>query len=128
MLLTLDANDKRPLYQQIVESVKALIARGELQDGMSLPPVRQVAASLGISLNTIAIAYRQLQDEGLLAIKHGAGAVVARERRRTDDSTALRKTLRAALAQMILAGFNDREIIAVAREELRLAHGKGDSR
>ena len=66
MFLTIDASDKRPLYQQIVDGVKALIASGVLREGMTLPSVRQVANDLGVNLNTIAVAYRQLQDEGLL--------------------------------------------------------------
>ncbi len=58
MFLTVDATDKRPLYQQIVDGVKALIARGDLREGATLPSVRQVAGDLGVNLNTIAVAYR----------------------------------------------------------------------
>ena len=47
MFLTVDANDKRPLYQQIIDGVKALIARGDLREGATLPSVRQVAGDLG---------------------------------------------------------------------------------
>lgn len=91
MFLTVDANDKRPLYQQIVDGVKALIAGGTLREGMTLPSVRQVAGDLGVNLNTIAVAYRQLQEEGFLAVRHGAGAVVASRRAR------YRKTLISGL-------------------------------
>ena len=72
MFLTLDANDKRPIYQQIADGIKALIARGDLHEGMVLPSVRQVSGDLGVNLNTIAVAYRQLQDEGLVTVRHGA--------------------------------------------------------
>ena len=75
MLLTVDATDKRPIYQQIVDGVKALIARGDLREGTPLPTVRQVAGDLRVDLNTIAVAYRQLQDEGFLSVRHGAGTV-----------------------------------------------------
>ena len=77
MLITINPQDARPIYQQVVDSIKALIARGELTEGVSLPPVRQVAADLGVNLNTIAAAYRELQSEGLVTIRHGSGAVVA---------------------------------------------------
>lgn len=128
MFLTVDANDKSPLYRQIVEGVKALIARGELREGMTLPSVRQVAGDLGVNLNTIAVAYRQLQEEGLVTVRHGAGAVVSARRAREAEPGELRKPLRTALTQLILAGLNDREILAAAREELALLHQKGDSR
>ena len=73
MYITIDERDRRPLYQQVVDEIKALIAGGELPQGSSLPPVRQVAADLGVNLNTIAYAYRQLQKQGLVRIRHGAG-------------------------------------------------------
>ena len=82
MYIVVDENDRRPIYQQVVDEIKALIARGELREGMALPPVRQVAADLGVNLNTIATAYRELQREGLINVRHGAGAVVARESHR----------------------------------------------
>jgi GntR family transcriptional regulator len=56
MFLTLQANDKRPIYQQITDGIKSLIAAGDLGEGMTLPSVRQVAGDLGINLNTVAVA------------------------------------------------------------------------
>jgi GntR family transcriptional regulator len=64
MYITIDEADKRPVYRQIAEEIKVLIARGELEEGMALPPVRQVADDLGVNLNTIATAYRELQKRG----------------------------------------------------------------
>jgi GntR family transcriptional regulator len=69
MYLTIDFEDRRPLYQQVIDGVKELIACGTLKEGMSLPSVRQLAGDLGVNLNTIAAAYRQLQDEGLVSVK-----------------------------------------------------------
>jgi DNA-binding transcriptional regulator YhcF (GntR family) len=128
MFLTVDANDKNPLYRQIVDGVKALMARGELREGMTLPSVRQVAGDLGVNLNTIAAAYRQLQEEGLVTVRHGAGAVVSARHPREVEPAELRKPLRTALTQLVLAGLNDREILAAAREELALLYQRGDPR
>lgn len=126
--LTIDTGDKRPLYQQIVDGVKSLIARGDIREGTPLPSVRQMANDLGINLNTIAVAYRQLQDEGFVKVRHGAGAVVFSRRARQADRDELRKALRAALTQMILGGCSDRDIVAAVREELEAIHQKGESR
>jgi GntR family transcriptional regulator len=128
MFLTLDANDKRPIYQQIADGIKALIARGDLRQGMTLPSVRQVAGDLGVNLNTIAIAYRQLQDEGLVTVRHGAGAVVSSRRPHEIAESELRTPLRTALTQLILAGLTQREIVGMVRQELALVQQKGDSR
>lgn len=126
MFLTVDANDKRPLYQQIADGVKALIARGELREGMTLPSVRQVANDLGVNLNTVAVAYRQLQEEGLLRVRHGAGAIVSSRVARDVEDEELRKPLRTALTQLILGGRKDREIVAAVQEELGMIHQKGE--
>jgi len=127
MFLNVDADDKRPLYRQIIDGVKELIARGDLREGMTLPSVRQVAGDLGVNLNTIAVAYRELQEEGLLAVRHGAGAVVSSRRARGVEETALRQQLRTPLTQLVLAGLSDREIAAMVRQELELLHRKGGS-
>jgi GntR family transcriptional regulator len=127
MFLTVDVDDKRPLYQQIVDGVKELIARGDLREGMTLPSVRQVAGDLGVNLNTIAVAYRELQEEGFLAVRHGAGAVVSSRRARDIEEIALRKQLRTPLTHLVLAGLSDREIAAMVRQELELLHRKGGS-
>jgi len=128
MFLTVDANDKRPIYQQIVDGVKALIAGGELREGARLPSVRQLAGDLGVNLNTVAVAYRQLQDEGLLAVRHGAGAVVSSQRTAAVETEELRRPLRTALTQLVLAGWSNKEISEAVRSELKLLFEKGGSR
>ena len=128
MLLTVDANDKRPIYQQIVDGVKALIARGDLREGTSLPTVRQVAGDLRVNLNTIAVAYRQLQDEGFLSVRHGAGTVVSIRPGRSIETEALRKLLRPTLTELILTGLSDEAIAGIVRQELKALRMKGDRR
>lgn len=119
MYIVVDENDRRPIYQQVVDEIKSLIARGQLVEGTALPPVRQVAADLGVNLNTIATAYRELQREGLISVRHGAGAVVASTTAQEKSDDELRKPLRAALTQFVLAGLPRAEIMAVVAEELR---------
>src|SRR5947207_14869658 len=104
MLLTIDTNDSRPIYQQVADGIKELIARGELAEGASLPSVRQLAADLGVNLNTIATAYRELQKEGLIAIKHGSGSVVTSRTTTERSHDELLRPLRTALTDPVLAG------------------------
>src|SRR5829696_4966774 len=119
MFITIDEADARPIYVQVAEEIKALIARGELAEGAQLPPVRQLAADLGVNLNTVATAYRELQGEGLLAIRHGAGAVVASRTARDKSEEELRKPLRVALTGLVLAGLPRAEIMNLVQGELR---------
>lgn len=67
----------RPAYQQIIDQVKRDIALGRLVKDEKLPTVRQLAKQLTINPNTIAKAYRQLEREGIIITKPGAGAFVA---------------------------------------------------
>ena len=120
MFVTIDESDPSPIYLQVADEIKGLIARGELAEGEQLPPVRQLAADLGVNLNTVATAYRELQGDGLLSIRHGAGAVVAASRTARDRSEEeLRRPLRAALTGMVLAGLPRVEIMNLVQSELR---------
>ena len=119
MFLTINTQDKRPLYQQIADGIRSLIAAGQLSEGQSLPPVRQLAADLAVNLNTIATAYRELQADGLIAIRHGAGAVVASRTSTKLSNDELRQPLRVALTQLVLAGMRRAQILSLVDEELR---------
>jgi GntR family transcriptional regulator len=125
MYITIDESDRRPVYRQVADEIKGLIARGELREGMALPPVRQVAADLGVNLNTIAAAYRELQKEGLLKVKHGSGALVTGRRVAQQNDAELRKGLRASLAHLALAGLPRAEILEIVNEELRQLFSAG---
>jgi len=119
MYITVDGSDRRPIYRQVADEIKGLIARGELREGMALPPVRQVAADLGVNLNTIAAAYRELQKEGLLKVRHGSGALVSAGRIGQQNDSELRKALRSSLAHLTLAGLPRSEILTMVNEELQ---------
>ena len=118
MYITVDEKDRRPIYRQIVDEIKGLIATGELAQGTFLPPVRQVAADLGVNLNTVAFAYRRLQKEGLIRVRHGSGAVVASRTVKEKPEDKLRLQLRTALTQLVLAGLKQSEIKAIINQEL----------
>jgi GntR family transcriptional regulator len=119
MFIVVDENDRRPIYQQVADGIRALIAAGELKEGTQLPPVRQLASDLGVNLNTIATAYRELQAEGLINVRHGSGAVVASSRSIERSEDELRKPLRTALTQLVLAGLPRTEIMSMVADELR---------
>ena len=77
MQFRIDNASERPVYLQIIDQVKRDIALGRLVKEERLPTVRQLAQQLAINPNTIAKAYRQLEQEGIIVTKAGAGAFVA---------------------------------------------------
>jgi GntR family transcriptional regulator len=101
---TLDWSSPQPVYRQIADQLRGLIARGELADGAELPSVRQLAATIGINLNTVAKAYRTLADEGLVDLRHGSRARVQRAREPAAEAAHLERQLDDVLSRMVLRG------------------------
>lgn len=77
MLIRIDAESPRPLFEQVAASVRADVLGGRLAPGDRLPAAREVAAALDMNLHTVLHAYQRLRDEGLVDLRRGRGAVVA---------------------------------------------------
>ena len=77
MQIRIDNASNRPVYRQIIDQVKRDIALGRLVKDEKLPTVRQLAKLLAINPNTIAKAYRQLENEGIIVTRPGSGAFIA---------------------------------------------------
>jgi GntR family transcriptional regulator len=94
----IDPQDPRPIWRQIEESVRHLVASGALQPSTAVPSVRDLARTLVVNPATVAKAYQRLTDAGVLAVRRGDGTYVAtappalsREQRdRRLDAEALR--------------------------------------
>jgi len=72
----LDFRSKEPIYRQIVNQIQDRLGSGELAPGQQLPTVRQLAAELGVNFNTVARAYRLLDEQGVISTQHGRGTYV----------------------------------------------------
>ena len=77
MQLRVSPQNGLPIYVQIVKQIKYLIASGRLQPGDELLPIRTLAEQLVINPNTVARAYRELEGEGILMSRRGAGTYVS---------------------------------------------------
>jgi GntR family transcriptional regulator len=77
MQIRINNASDRPVYQQIIDQVKRDIALGRLAQDERLPTVRQLAGQLAINPNTISKAYRQMEQEGIINTRPGAGTFVA---------------------------------------------------
>lgn len=74
--LTLDFRSGFPIYVQIIEQIRSMVASGELQQGDQLPTVRQLATDLRINWNTVARAYKLLDEAGLISTQQGRGTYI----------------------------------------------------
>jgi GntR family transcriptional regulator len=79
VIVEVDPISPTPPYEQIRGQVAMMIATGVLSPGAQLPPIRQLAADLGIAANTVARAYRELELEGLVTsrVRHGTTVTAA---------------------------------------------------
>ncbi len=103
----------QPIYLQLMQQIRHAAETGALRDGDQLPSIRALADELVVSPNTIVKAYSELAHEGLLDLRHGAGAFVCVKRRTrslADRVQASRKRIHALIEQLREDGLFDEEI------------------
>lgn len=66
-----------PIYLQLMERIKHAVDTGSIRGGEQLPTIRKIAEELSMNPNTVARAYRELEREGVIDVRHGSGAFVA---------------------------------------------------
>jgi len=84
----IDFHSSKPIYEQIKERIKLLILSGKLKEGEFVPSIRSLAEDLGVNLNTVARAYRELVQEGVLEVRRGEGYIVSKSGRGKDSNAA----------------------------------------
>jgi GntR family transcriptional regulator len=109
-----------PVYLQLIDQVKHAVDVGALRPGDQLPAIRRVAEDLVINPNTVAKAYRDLEHEGVIELKQGAGAFVVENGRedRVAQVKAARPVLKGALDRLASAGLTVDEIRRLFDAEL----------
>lgn len=121
LLITTSAADPRPLIRQISDSIRLLIASGELAVGAQLPSVRGLAQQLCINHNTVAKAYGDLVAEGWLVSRQGLGLFVAARRQRMSEqerSERLQRAVDTLTHDVVGLGYGVDEVVAAVRHTL----------
>ncbi len=122
MDIRVDLEGSAPIYIQIVEQIRHLVATGRLQPGDKLPTIRQLAVDLRVDPNTVAHAYHLLHSEGVIFTQRGRGTFVTQ---RPDDARLarirrekLQAVMRSALLEALSLGYPVDEIRKAFEEEL----------
>lgn len=111
-----------PIYRQIMDQVRALIAGRRLHEGDLLPSIRQLAADLEVNMMTVSKAYTRLEVEGLLERVRGTGmrvrttkaASTAAERQRE-----LAPLVEATITRAMQLGLSENQVVSLVRQELK---------
>ena len=130
MLLRPNPGSGVPIYLQLIEQVKHAIETGALRPGDQLPGIRRVAEELVMNPNTVAKAYRELEHDGVIELRHGAGAFVsanAGAQRQTEKIRAAQSTVTASVKQLRARGITDGEIRRLYESALATVSTKGGS-
>lgn len=111
-----------PVYLQIMEQLRHAIETGALRAGDQLPTIRKVAGDLVVNPNTVARAYRELEHEGILELRHGTGAFIKES---ADGRARLLRTahglVRGAIERLASLELTDDELRRVLDSELAQA-------
>ena len=110
-----------PIYLQLMEQVKHAIETGALRPGEQLPSIRPLAEELVVNPNTVAKAYRELEHEGVIELRQGAGAFVtdkAPTRKDADRLRAAQAAVATAVEKLRARGVTDEEIRRLFEAEL----------
>jgi len=109
-----------PIYLQLMEQIKHAVDVGAVRPGEQLPTIRSVAEELAMNPNTVARAYRELEREGVISVRHGSGAYVE-ETTAPAKRNAIRQTgeiLRKAIEKSKTLGLSETEVRRVFENEL----------
>ena len=122
MDIQLDFRSGQPIYLQLVEQIRRLIASGELKSGDQLPTVRQLATDLRINFNTVARAYRLLDEAGLISTQHGRGTYIweapSEETTRQLRLQVLEELTASYLSETARLGFSYAEVAATVEQRI----------
>ena len=116
-----------PIYLQLMEQVRHAVETGALRDGEQLPGIRKVAEELVINPNTVAKAYRELEHEGLVELRQGAGAFIAgngADKARLDRMRKAAPVIEGAIQKLIAMGLSEDEIRRLFESRLSQARSQ----
>jgi GntR family transcriptional regulator len=131
MNLRINFSSGVPIYLQLMEQIKHAVETGAIRAGEQLPTIRSVAEELTMNPNTVARAYRELEGEGVVEVRHGAGVFVAGARSSSAKSIEIRKTgevLRTAMEKGMALGLSESELRRVFEDELSHLQEKASAR
>ena len=125
MQIRITSSDGVPIYIQIVNQVKHLVAAGRLQPGEEIPPIRVLAQQLVVNPNTVARAYLELERSGVVTKRHGSGTYVSETRSSLSRREKFKVLTQRADALLVEAGHLDielDEVMALLHERHEVIH------
>jgi GntR family transcriptional regulator len=121
MNLRINFSSGVPIYLQLMEQIKHAVETGAIRAGEQLPTIRSVAEELTMNPNTVAKAYRELERDGIVEVRHGLGVFVAgvqSSASKTEEIRQAGEVLRSAMEKGMALDLSEAELRRVFEEEL----------
>ena len=118
MDISINLADGLPIYRQIVNQIRYMVASGILEPGEEIPSIRSMALKLKVTPNTVVKAYEELESAGILVKRHGAGTFVTDTRialARRERERIIEQRIDALLAEAHQLGYAGDELLAAIR-------------
>ena len=129
MMFRLNPSSGVPVYLQLIEQVKHGVETGALRPGDQLPTLRKLAQDLVVNPNTVVRAYRELEHEGVVELRHGSGAFINEPRAGATRITArTQSVMQSALERLVASGLSDDEIRRLFENGLAAARAEKDGK
>ena len=128
MDIVIETNAPEPVYEQIVRQIHDAVKSGRLKPDTPLPTVRQLAGDLEINRNTVARAYRILEDQGVILTAGRKGTFIRADAAREVvkvKATRAERVLRRVIKSLLLDGMSRKEISDIFDAALSLEARKG---
>ena len=110
-----------PLYLQLIEQVKHAVETGAMRSGDQLPTIRKLAEDLVMNPNTVARAYRELEHEGIIELRHGSGAFISESvASKSRITRKVQAIVESAVERLVALGLTGDEIRRLVENELAL--------
>lgn len=115
--IRIDKSSRVPIYDQIEEQVKGLIHAGQIKTGDQLPTIRELSVELSVNFNTVALAYRELANGGVIITERGKGTFVAS----TPADDEMREIRQEKLDNLINELLQETERLGYSHEEVEIS-------
>ena len=118
-MIELDYRSKKPIYEQIIEQIKLLVIKGNLNPGDSIPSVRKMAQTLDVTPSTVAKAYQELERQKVIETIRAKGTFIAMTpsvEPNAEDLEKISKRIQSEIIELKRTGYSEADVVNLVKE------------
>ena len=118
-MIELDYRSKKPIYEQIIEQIKLLVIKGNLNPGDPIPSVRKMAQTLNITPSTVAKAYQELERQKVIETIRARGTFIAETpsvEPNAEELEKISKRIKSEIIELKRTGYSEADVVKLVKE------------